>query len=639
MKTQKISKLFATMISLITLLSACNSESPSSLDVTEKATTKTQVNSRTLEKNSTIQKPDELQRLFNRGNSTFFKNRVITATQVGVAEAIVGIHYQSEMNDYSAAQEADFRAQLRGVSNRLKSLSTSDSQDDENRRVVADIIDYFAGDDPLSVGYIDPWMGHSAFLVNQINGPLIDIPNYLINSHSVNNIADANDYLTRLDKFPKMIETIESKIKADAAQGWLPPKIILTKTIGYLRGFVKLKATNHSLVTSFKNKLDNLNDLSSDQRQDMLHHAEEALTQGIYPGYTKVADQLTSYLDQATEESGIWAQPKGAEFYQYSIKKLADTTLSADEIHQLGLKEVDRILTEMDAILVAQGYKQGSVGDRMTRLSQEDKHLYPNTDPGRQQLLASLNEIIAAISQKMPDYFLSVPKYQVEVKRIPVATQDTAGGGYYTPPAMDGSLPGIYWINLRDTKANPKFDLKTLTFHEAIPGHHWQVALNLQQESLPLLRRIAPYNAYVEGWALYSEYFAYEMGMYENDPFGNLGRLKAELFRAVRLVVDTGLHAKKWSREKAIDYMESTTGTEHGDVVSEIERYMVWPGQALGYKLGMLKILSLRELAKKQLGDKFDIKQFHDLVLLSGAVPMKVLDKKVKRWIAKKLES
>ncbi len=313
--------------------------------------------------------------------------------------------------------------------------------------------------------------------------------------------------------------------------------------------------------------------------------------------------------------------------------------MTPDQIHQVGLKEVKRITGEMDRILKAEGYTEGSVGERMTQLNLEDRFLYPNTDQGRAELLAYLNQIIQQISPKMQQQFATSPKYQVEVKRIPIATQDTAGGGYYTQPAMDGSLPGIYWINLRDTKANPKFDLKTLTFHEAIPGHHWQVALNMEQDSLPFLRRIAPYNAYVEGWALYSEQVAYELGMYKDDPFGNLGRLKAELFRAVRLVVDTGLHAKKWSREKAIDYMERITGTEHGDVVSEIERYMVWPGQALGYKLGMLKILSLRELAKKELGDQFDIKQFHDLVLLSGAVPMKVLDLKVKQWINSKKQS
>lgn len=476
-------------------------------------------------------------------------------------------------------------------------------------------------------------MGHSAFVVNQINGPLIDVPNNLINSHTIANISDAKDYLQRLSKFGDTLNSINQKVIEDAGQGWIPPKVIVKKSISYLQGFVKIDVEQTSLVTSFVAKLDKLADLSDKEKSELVAEAKNFMLNDVYAGYQKITETMQSLLDKATTESGIWAQPKGTEFYHYSVGKLGDTDLTPEEIHQIGLAEVARISTEMDNILTSEGYREGSVGQRMTALNDEARFLYSNTDEGRAELLTFLNETIDQISKIMPTQFKSVPPYPVEVKRIPVATQDSSAGGYYTPPSINGDVPGIYWINLRNTKANPKFDLKTLTFHEAVPGHHWQVALNLAQEQLPLLRRIAPYNAYVEGWALYSEQVAYEMGLYENDPFGNLGRLKAELFRAVRLVVDTGMHAKKWSREQAIDYMASTTGTEKSDVVSEIERYMVWPGQALGYKLGMLKILSLREHAKKTLGIAFDIKKFHDVVLLSGAVPMNVLDENVKAWI------
>jgi uncharacterized protein (DUF885 family) len=266
-------------------------------------------------------------------------------------------------------------------------------------------------------------------------------------------------------------------------------------------------------------------------------------------------------------------------------------------------------------------------------LSEMPRFLYEDSAQGREQLIADLNGYIGQISAIMPKYFASIPKYKVEVRSFPKSREATAPGGMYTNPPLDGSAPGIYWINLYNIKANPKYSLKTLTYHEAIPGHHWQVALNLEQQDLPMLRRIAPYNAYVEGWALYSERFASEMGLYDNDPFGDLGRLKDELFRAVRLVVDTGIHYKKWTREKAIKYMAQTTGSVESDVVAEIERYMVWPGQALGYKMGMINILRLRADAKQQLGEKFDIKKFHDIVLLGGAVPMKVLNEKVVNWI------
>ncbi len=287
----------------------------------------------------------------------------------------------------------------------------------------------------------------------------------------------------------------------------------------------------------------------------------------------------------------------------------------------------------MNTILVNEGYTNGTVGDRMVALNEEERFLYEDSKAGREQLLADLNGYIDEITLKMAPVFKTKPSYEVQVRSFPVEIQDGAPGGQYSPPSVDGSKPGIYWINLRDMKANPKFGLKTLTYHEANPGHHWQVALNMDQASLPFLRRIAPYNAYVEGWALYSEKVASELGLYENDPFSDLGRLQAELFRAVRLVVDTGMHHIRWTREQAITYMSEITGTAESDVVAEIERYITWPGQALGYKLGMLKILSLRDHAKTALGNKFELSAFHDVLLLGGAVPMAVLERNIEQLI------
>jgi uncharacterized protein (DUF885 family) len=611
----------------VALLASCNQQ--------ESATNEQQP----IEKTQLVEQKDAestqkaLLKNFDKANQILFKNRAIAATLFGVSEDSAGYHFQSAMEDYTPQSEAKFRQNLAEISSSLNQLITDSKEDEDNRKVVADIVDYFAGAKEMPVGFIDAWMGHSAFIVNQINGPLIDIPNNLINSHTISSVADANDYLHRLSKFATTLDSINQKLITDAAQGWIPPKVIVEKSINYLKGFVQVSLDETSLVASFTAKLDKLKNLSDQEKTKMQARAKQLMSQGVYTGYKKITESMQNLLVKATSESGIWAQPKGAEFYRYSVGKLGDTDLTPDDIHKIGLVEVARISAEMDSILTSQGYKEGSVGERMIALNGEARFLYSNTDEGRAELLAFLNVTIDQISKIMPSQFKSVPPYPVEVKRIPVATQNSSAGGYYTPPSINGDVPGIYWINLRDTKANPKFDLKTLTFHEAVPGHHWQIALNLAQEQLPLLRRIAPYNAYMEGWALYSEQVAYEMGLYKDDPFGNLGRLKAELFRAVRLVVDTGMHAKKWSREKAIDYMASTTGTEKSDVVSEIERYMVWPGQALGYKLGMLKILSLREYAKNKLGIAFNIKEFHDVVLLSGAVPMKVLDENVKAWV------
>ncbi|RME69132.1 MAG: DUF885 domain-containing protein, partial [Alphaproteobacteria bacterium] len=289
----------------------------------------------------------------------------------------------------------------------------------------------------------------------------------------------------------------------------------------------------------------------------------------------------------------------------------------------------------MDAILDAQGYTQGSVGERMAALAREPRFLFANDDQGRTALLAYLRELVAQVERRLPAYFADLPRQRVDVRRVPAFNEAGAPGGYYDPPGLASERPGIYWINLRDMTAWPRFGLKTLTYHETLPGHHLQVALALGLPDLPLLRRLAPFNAYVEGWALYAERLAWEIGLYDGDPFGNLGRLQDELFRAVRLVVDTGMHAKRWSREQAIAYMHRVTGNHIDEVTREIERYMAWPGQALGYKLGMMKILELRERARAALGDSFDLSAFHHEVLRAGAMPLPVLAQRIDAWIAR----
>ncbi|HHL31895.1 MAG TPA: DUF885 domain-containing protein, partial [Oceanospirillales bacterium] len=374
--------------------------------------------------------------------------------------------------------------------------------------------------------------------------------------------------------------------------------------------------------------------IGKNEKEAMIHRAIQSVKTQVYPAYQELIKQLEYLAQSAPLEAGIWAQENGAAFYQDAVKILGDTDLSPEQIHQLGLKEVKRINTEMNSILVALGSTQGTVGQRMQAINADPKFLYADSDAGRTKLLTDLNGYINTVSALMDEQFASRPKYKVEVRRMLESQEQASTGGMYMPPAIDGSAPGIYWINLYNMNAIPKFSLKTLTYHEAIPGHHWQIALNLEQKDLPMLRRIAPYNTYMEGWALYAEQLAEEMGLYNNDPYGNLGRLMDEQIRAVRLVVDTGLHYKKWSRTRAIKYMQEMTSKPESYVVAEIERYMVWPGQALGYKLGMINILKLRDQAKQQLGDKFDIKVFHDLILLGGAVPMEILEERVNNWIA-----
>ncbi len=573
--------------------------------------------------------------LYTQASQTLFKLRAPEATMYGLSNEEVGKEFNDQLADFSPKKEVELRQKLATLSKQISSynLIQTTSTDIDNQQVMTGITQYFAGHKDFTIGYIDVWMGLSPFIVNQINGPLIDIPRIMQNDQPITTEQEALNYIARLDKFDTMIASIEEKLNFDSAQNWLPPKSTVTGALRYLNGFTSVEPKAHVFVTSFTDKLAKISTLSAQQKQQLTVQVIEKVTKAVYPAYQSITAATEQLLTKARSEAGVWAQPNGEAYYQEAIRQLGDSSLSADEIHQLGLDEVKRISAEMNTILVSEGYKNGTVGARMVSLNEEARFLYEDSQAGREQLLADLNGYIDEITLKMAPVFKTKPSYQVQVRSFPVEIQDGAPGGQYSPPAVDGSKPGIYWINLRDMKANPKFGLKTLTYHEANPGHHWQASLNMDQASLPFLRRIAPYNAYAEGWALYSEKVASELGLYENDPFGDLGRLQAELFRAVRLVVDTGMHHKRWTREQAITYMSEITGTAESDVVAEIERYITWPGQALGYKLGMLKILSLREQAKAELGDKFELSAFHDVVLLGGAVPMVVLERNVNQWI------
>jgi uncharacterized protein (DUF885 family) len=304
-------------------------------------------------------------------------------------------------------------------------------------------------------------------------------------------------------------------------------------------------------------------------------------------------------------------------------------------VHQLGLAEVARIQAEMDALLRAQGLADGTVAERMKALGEDPRFLVPNTDEGRAQLLARYREILDDISARMPEYFRTIPPGKLAVERVPVSAEKGSAGAYYNPAAMDGSRPGTFFANMRDTAETPTWSMKTLAVHEGIPGHHFQIATAMGLKDMPLIRQQTLYSAYSEGWALYAERLAAEIGLYKDDPYGDLGRLQAELFRAARLVVDTGLHAKGWTREQAIAYLVDMTGTAESDSTSEIERYMGLPGQACAYKVGQLKILELRDKAKTELGPKFNLRDFHTVVLENGGVPLGVLERLVDEWIAK----
>jgi len=544
-------------------------------------------------------------------------------------------NFSQKLPDYSPQGMQKLQQTMKKAALELDSVNLDGlSSDDKLHLQVNQVIDnYYAGSDSFSAGYIDTWGGHLPYIVSQIAGPLIDVPKILESQQKVDNLADANDYIKRLEALVVMVNQVADKVSADANNGVILPKKLFPKTLKFLNSFVRPASAEHSLITSFAAKLEQ-SDIS-DKRviKGLLIRANNIVNEGIYPAYADVTQLMSDLREKAPEGDGIWTQPKGSEFYQHEIKYLADSSLTPETIHNLGLSEVKRISDQMNELLISQGRSKGSVGDRMIALAQDPAQLFDDSDEGRAQLLAFLNQEIDTVMAKAPQIFATMPSIGVTVKRIPKVVEAGAPGGFYTPPAIDGSRKGEFSINLRDMSETPKFSLKTLTYHEAAPGHHFQIALNMEQKDIGLMRKNAQFNAFVEGWALYSELVALEMGMYEGDVWGNLGRLQAELYRAVRLVVDTGIHHKKWTREKAIEYFHTTTGTGLSDVTSEIERYMAWPGQALGYKLGMLKFVELRKTAEQELGEKFDIKVFHDLILLKGARPMSIVENDVMEWI------
>ena len=502
---------------------------------------------------------------------------------------------------------------------------------DGQDRLSYDVFDFFMGN---TLADADRWQLHN-FPVNQMFGVQSSIPNFMVQQHVVDDELGAEHYIARLNAMDTKFDQILEGLVLRREAGIHPPAFTVEKVIDQIEGFIEPPAEEHLLVTSFDRRLGRIPAEEMDEeRRTELREAVVAAVEGVvYPAYRELLAHLMELSTVATSNNGVWRLPDGDDFYQSAITQHTTTTMSADEIHAIGLAEVERVGSEMDTILRSEGLTEGAIGERVRQIAERPDQLYPDTDEGREQIIADYQAIIDEIDPAMDEYFNLRPSVGVEVRRVPEFSQATAPGAYYQRASMDGSRPGVFFINLRDVSEIPRFGMRTLAYHEAVPGHHFQNAITQQLDDLPMFRRMLPFTAYGEGWALYTEQLAWELG-FQDDPLDNLGRLQAEMFRAVRLVVDTGLHAKRWSREQAIEYMLEHTGMGEGEVTAEIERYLVMPGQALAYKVGMIKIIELRERAREALGEDFDIKAFHDQVLGNGALPLTILEQVIDDWIA-----
>ena len=497
-----------------------------------------------------------------------------------------------------------------------------------------DVVDYqltsfIAAASRFSYGSVSGY--HAPYVLSQLTGAYQEIPDFLDTSHPVADAQDADDYVSRLNAFARAIDANSAHQRSDAAQGVFAPDFILDTTLAQLKALRAVPAADSGLVTSLKRKA-----AAAGLSGDYAAKAVEAVETRVYPALDRQIALVETLRAKARHEAGVWRLPGGDAYYASAVRAMTTTEMTPEEIHRMGLDNVAQISARIDTILKSQGLTEGSVGARLVALNDRPEQLFANTDEGRAALLAFLNREIEATYARLPEVFATLPKAKIEVRRVPVTIQDGSPGGYYNGAPLDGSRPAIYYINLKDTHDRPKFGLPTLTHHEAVPGHHLQISLAQESTTIPLLRKGGGFSAYVEGWALYAEQLTSEIGMYADNPLGEVGFLQSLLFRAVRLVVDSGMHYKRWSREKATGYMMQTTGIARRRVQAEIDRYCVWPGQACSYKVGHAMWERLRARAKDKLGERFDLKWFHD-VLLDGAMPLTTLERVVDARIAARM--
>ena len=537
------------------------------------------------------------------------------------------------LTDRSAAGRAKLADAARARLTVLRTLDVSDL----DRPAALDAAVTLAAHEITVAGYRFPYgdvinldnnLGYrnTPYVVNQLSGTFVETPDFLDSRHMVNNSEDAEAYADRVDDYVRTIDGETGRLTHDRGLGVVAPDFLLDKTIKMIAGGAAVDPAKSVLVTSLATST-----AKAGLGSAMVERVRRSVADGVIPALARQAGELRRHRAVANGNPGVWDLPEGEAYYRWALNAGTTTSRSPQDIHQLGREQNRVILARMDAILRKRGLTSGSVGARYAALSKDPSQLYPNTAAGREQLLAFLNERTADIRTRLPRAFATLVPGKLIIKRVPIDLQASSPGGYASAGSLDGSVPGQYYINLRDTAEWPKFSLPTLTYHEGIPGHIWQGEYS---NRAPLIRSLLSFNAYSEGWALYAEQLADELGVYDDNPLGALGYLQSMNFRACRLVVDTGLHALRWGREQAIDYFVTTNGDDRASVETEVDRYCAWPGQACGYMVGLIEINRLRDKARAALGAGYDLRTFDDALVKGGGVPMTLLEAVIDRYIA-----
>jgi uncharacterized protein (DUF885 family) len=552
------------------------------------------------------------------------------ATQLGMDKG-ARAPLKARLDDVSAAAKTRRLERTRGWVGQLQAIDRTRLS--ATSKVDLDVVLYqqqtaLAAGDRYSFGSVGG--NFSPYVISQRTGAYQDIPDFLDSQHRVETAADADAYLSRLRAFRVAMDQDLERFRAETAAGVIPPDFVCDLTLGQMRALRDQPAAETILVTSIAGKAK-----AANLTGDYAGQATRIVTAEVFPALDRQIAAMQAVRGRAKPDTGAWALPNGDAYYADAVKASTTTNYTPDEVHRMGLDQVAEITGRIDAILKSRGMTQGTVAQRLTALNNDPKQLYPNTDAGRAEVIRDLNTQVVEIYRQLPAAFNTLPKAKVEVRRVPVFIQDGAANGYYQSAALDGSRPAAFYINLKDTAEWPRYNLPSLTYHETAPGHHLQIALAQESAAIPILRRAGfGFSAYSEGWGLYAEQLADEMGAYRDDPLGQAGYLQSLLFRAARLVIDTGIHAKRWSRERATQYMVDVTGYARSRSQREVERYFTSPGQANSYKVGHTVWVRIREAAKQKLGGKFDLKAFHDAGLLSGAMPLTVLERHIADWTA-----
>lgn len=550
------------------------------------------------------------------------------ATTLGVD---VGAHaaLRGKLEDTSAAGQHAYAATLRADLARARAVDASTL--DPATRTSFEVVEsaYATALDGFALPYGDVAVGswrNTPYVVIQNVGGYIDYPRFLDSDHPVGNAADAEAYLSRLAQVPAALNGELERVRSAAGMGVIPPAFLLAKAIPQLEASLADARSGGALVEQLVRKTRDANVAGNWEAP-----ARQIASGPVAAALERQLAELRRQQSLAKNEAGMWAQPRGDEWYAWGLRASTTTRTTPDEIHQMGLDQFDEIHARMDTILQGIGYAQGSVGDRMTALAEDPRYKFSDGDPGRAEIIAFMEERIAWIRAQMPRAFSKLVPARLEVRRLPLAEEPGAPTAYGGAGSKDGTVPGKIWLNLRSTDLHRKYALPTLAHHEGIPGHVWEGDFANQ---LPLIRSILAFNAFSEGWALYAEQLADELGAYDDNPAWRLGYLQDQAFRAARLVVDTGLHHKRWTRQQGIDFFVQRNGDNPDDIASEVDRYCSWPGQACGYKVGHTEIVRQRARAQQALGSRYDLRGFDDAVVVGGNAPLDVLAKNVERYIA-----